>query len=123
MFKSITYLRYDEESNLYFYRLIDTDFECEVSADSSTVAAAPPAASLVVTIAATVVAEYERRKLPALPIFFKCNLYLNTKSDLTFEDILKFQHKYMDKYYPEIYFNEKYYDKLKDMWHKCKLFM
>lgn len=60
--------------------------------------------------------EYERRNIPVVSNIFRCNLSLCEEWNYSFTDILKWQYEHIDKYYPELHFNEKYYNKLKDKW-------
>lgn len=114
MFKSITYLRDDKETNSYIYKFIDTEFVCDVIAPASWASSSPALAILM---------EYEKRNLYALTNIFKCNLCLSKEYNYTFEEILNLQRKYSDKYYPELHFNEKYYNELKNMWDKYKVLL
>ena len=116
MFKSIIYLRNDKiKTNSYIYKLIDTDFECEVASDAS----APSAA-------AAIILEYKKRNYSHDEIvknLFRCNLYLCDEYNLSFEKELFYQNKYFNKYFKDINFSKLYYQDLKDMWDKHKAFV
>jgi len=112
MFKSIEYIRYDQLSYSYIYKLIDSDFECTVSAASSS-----PTARRALAI----ISEYKRRNLPVLSNLFLYNLYICKKYNYSFEESLEYQNKYVDKYYPNIKFSNIYYNDLKNMWDKYNI--
>ena len=125
MFKSIEYLRYDEIINSYIFKFIDTEFECEVMFVDSAFYVMMEATAMAVAVGA-VALEYEKRTYSYQEIvknLFRCNLYLCNTYKRSFENILMWQHKYIDHCFKEINFSKLYYRHIKDMWDKHKVFM
>ncbi len=115
MFKSIDYLIHDKDILSHIYKLIDTEFECEVALD----AAAPSAAVAIIL-------EYKKRNNPHKEIvknLFIYNLWVCNEYKGSFEQGLNYQNKYIDKRYKDINFSKLYYQDLKDMWDKYKSFI
>lgn len=116
MFKLIEFIRYDEDTYSYIYKLVDTDFECEVAA----------AFGVGGEVTVATIQEYKKRNYSSYQIsknLFKCNLHLSDKYKHSFEEILDQQNKDLDKYFKDINFSKLYYQDLKDMWDKHKAFM
>ncbi len=108
MLKSIDYLRYNKKTDSFVYNIIDTEFECNITV--------PFAGSVAKEAAIAVITEYKNRNYSHQEIvknLFRCNLYLNNKYKYSFEESLNKQYKYLDKY-----FND-----LKNMYDKYKVFM
>jgi hypothetical protein len=53
---------------------------------------------------------------------FKYNIYLCNKFKCSFEEILKFEDKYIDQNIRGVNFSHTYYKDLKDMWDKYNIF-
>lgn len=107
MFKSITYLRFDCDTDSDFYKVIDSDFECELIVGE--------AFSVVACIFVLLVEEYEKRNYSYQEIvksLFRCNLYLCNKFNYLFEYLLSLQEDFAHKYYHGV----------KNMWDKHKAF-
>lgn len=122
MFKSIKYLRYDSLIDSHIYKLVNTDFECEIFANEQVCGAE------TVYLTAMILLEYKKRNCPHKEIvknlfrynIYKCKYQFN---NLSFEKILSYQNKYFNTYFKEINFSKLYYQDLKNMWdnHKCYL--
>ncbi len=116
MFKSIEYIRFDNKIKSTIYKFIDSDFECEAAVKNL---------SSKSTRAAIIVAEYKSRNYSHKEIvknLFICNLFICNKYNYTFEKVLSYQNKYIDKDFNNINFSKLYYQDLKDMWDKHKVF-
>lgn len=117
MFKSIEYIRYNSLTNDFIYKIIDTDFECEVvarSADKDALAAL------------IIISEYKKRNYSYKQIvknLFMCNLHLCNKHGYIFEKLLGYQLKYADKSFKDIDFLKLYYESVKDMWDNYKCYL
>ncbi len=59
MFKPIKYLRYDDEIKSYIYKLIDTDFECDIAVLVSHLVNVVPRENVAQIVA--IITEYEKR--------------------------------------------------------------
>ncbi len=108
MFKSITYLKFDCDTGSDIYKVIDTNFECELIVG-------PQAFSVVASFFIFLAQEYEIRNYSYHDIvkdLFRCNLYLCNKFSYLFEYLLSLQNE----------FTHKYYESVKDMWDKHKAF-
>lgn len=117
MFKLIAYLRYDDSKHIVTFKLIDTDFECEE------VQVVEGASELNATMVA-----YERRNYSHDKIvknLFRCILFLRNRffSPRSFEEILDSYHTYEVNHFKNSNFHEKYYQDIKDMWDKHKVFI
>ncbi len=150
MFKSIEYLRYDHNTESYVYKLVDTEFECEVMlALLANGAPASPKAKVVETLelpyipstekarlsamlamfyvaAGLVVIEYEKRNCHHKEIIFnliKFNVFLSNDNKYSFEDILEYLNDHINDHFKQLNFNEKYYQDIKNTWSKYKTFM
>lgn len=118
MFKSIKYLRlkYDAASSkyTYYYYLVDSEFECEVSAAATSLRLAPDEHAMTATAA-----EYKKRKLPLIKNVYLLNNHLLNEwhSASSFENLLNYQNRYTDEYYtiPGINFSKDIYPKLLEM--------
>ncbi len=118
MFKSIEFLRYYAEIDSYIYKIIDTNFECEM--------AVPPSPLGEDRSAVATILEYKKRNYPHQDIvknLFRCNLYICNKYNISFEEILNRQNIYIDQYLKDINFSKLYYQDLKNMWDKHKAFI
>jgi len=106
MIKSITFLRYQNYPlEAYIYKLIDTEFQCDIMST----AYAP------VLVGAS--QEYQRRNYSYQEIIknlFKCNLFLSKILKCSFEKSLEWQN---------VNFDKRYYQGIKNMWDKHKVFM
>ena len=127
MFKSIDYLRNDKDTNFYVYKLIDTEFECEVlSAEDKNeweAASLEPVLEIVPAITA-IALEYKKRNSSHEEIvknLFEYNLHLCDKYKSDFEYMLNWQRAYLDAHFEDINFSKLYYQDLKDMWDKHKV--
>ncbi len=112
MFKSIEYVRYDYKTKSNIYKLIDTEFECEVGVTGS---------YLVV-----IISEYKKRNYPHQDIvknLFRYILYLCNKFDISFEEELHYHNTYIDMFFNDLNFSKLYYQDIKDMWDKHKVFV
>ncbi len=124
MFLSITFLQYnDQEDDCTdcIYKIIDTDFICEVD-----IAYPKTASEFCVIVAMIMISEYKKRNSSHDEIvknLFRCNLFISNKYKYSFEDILKWQYRYTDKFYKDINFSKLYYQDLKYMWDKHKVFV
>ncbi len=120
MFQSIEYLNYtyDNKNKLYHhsYKITDSDF-----ISNSTIPAAREAAvgtTAEVGDAAAIIKTYENRNYAHQEIIknlFLLNMFLLKENWYVYNinQILEYQNKYLTKeYYPEINFNEKYYNDL-----------
>lgn len=108
MFKSITYLKFDCDTGSDIYKVIDTNFECELIVG-------PQAFSVVASFFIFLVQEYEKRNYSYQEIvksLFRCNIYLCNKFNYLFEYLLSLQEDFAHKYCHGI----------KDMWDKHKAF-
>ncbi len=112
MFKSIYYLRYDYETDSSIYKLIDTDFECEVT--------------MAVSSLAPIVIEYKKRNYSHKEILknlLRCNICMCNEFCCTFEQGLNYENTNPDNCYKDTNFSKLYYQDLKDMWDKHKVFV
>lgn len=128
MINSIEYLGFDNDLNSYIYKLIDTEFECEVSLSRVVVDASSNAALIALVIRITVMSalEYKKRNYSHDEIvrnLFKCNIYICNKFNHSFEKELSCQLNHIDTYYKDISFAKLYYDDIKAMWDKRKVFI
>ena len=125
MFKSIKYLRYDDERKSNIYQFVDTEFECKVVYTDCLVKE-----RLHTPI---IIAEYKKRNYSHKDIvrnlFKYLVLYINKYNKLNFEELLKWQIAYLDKPFTfsdksfnDLNFSKLYYQDLKDMWDKYKAF-
>ncbi len=117
MFKFITYIRYDESKHNTLFKLTDTEFECEE------VQVVEGASELTATMV-----EYERRNYSHDEIvknLFKCILFLRNRffPPRSFEETLDTYYTYEITYFNNLKFHEKYYQDVKDMWDKYKVFI
>jgi len=124
MFKSIEYCQYDLQTKSYIYKLVDTEFECEVElpwvVNSVTIVDSTAAET------AAVIVGYKRRNYSHKDIvknLFRCILFLCNKFNVSLEEELNCQNDSIDKYFKGIKFSKLYYQDLKDMWDKHKAFM
>lgn len=118
MFKSIECLRYYAKIDSYIYKIIDTNFECEM--------AVPPSPLSESRSAVATILEYKKRNYSDKEIvknLFRCNLYLCNKYKGSFEEILNRQNIYIDQDFKDINFSKLYYQELKGMWDKYKAFI
>ena len=119
MFKSITYLQSDYKKDCNIYKLIDTDFECETYLAYRV--------SPKTAMGVAVILEYKKRQYCHEEIvknLFRCNVHMTYKyHHCSFEDILNWQNKYIDMCFKDIDFSKLYYQELKDMWDKYKVFI
>jgi len=135
MIKLIEYIKYCEGAKSYTYKIIDSEFQCELEVFPLTITSfisiedlpwvnwdfAEDAAALV----AAITTEYQRRNYSHDEIvknLFKCNIYMS-ENKFSFEDILDWQYKYTDIFFKDINFSKLYYQDLKDMWNNHKMFM
>ena len=134
MIKLIEYIKYYEGTKSYTYKITDSEFQCELEVfplagafieaeDLQWVKRSAPsdAAALV----AAITTEYKRRNYSHDEIvknLFKYNIYMS-ENKFSFEDILDWQYKYTDKFFKDINFSKLYYQDLKDMWYKHKMFV
>lgn len=125
MFKSIKYLRYDNEIKSNVYLFVDTDFECEV--------VSPDCLIKERLHTPIVIAEYKKRNYSHKDIvrnlFKYFVLYINKYNKLNFEELLNWQIAYLDKPFTfsdhsfnDLNFSKLYCQDLKDMWDKHKAF-
>jgi hypothetical protein len=128
MFKCAEYIGYDKNTNCHIYKLIDTNFECEVLAPvihyAEPTMVSVSGASAVLT-AAGVALGYKQKNYSHEDIctnLFKCNIYLCNKFKCSFEEILKFEDKYIDQNIRGVDFSNTYYKDLKDMWDKYNIY-
>jgi len=114
MFKSITYLGYDDSKNNVIYKIIDTEFEQELQIFEG-------ACEFLATMV-----EYKRRNYSHQEIvknLFRCNLHLCNRYKSSFEHMLDWQSNYIDKSFKDINFSKLYYQDIKNMWDKHKVFI
>ncbi len=130
MFKSIIYLRsYNDENIRYIYKLIDTDFECEVVSLAVYRGRLPVGArevSSAVAMAAVVatISEYKKRSYSHKDIVRNLfRLLICDEYNFCFEKELDYQNKFIDICYKDINFSKLYYQELKNMWDKHKAFV
>ena len=128
MFKSIECIRYNEDANSFTYNLVDSDFECEITVSCSSVRRLN-AEEVTVLDTMTVIgaiSEYKKRNCSHQDIvknIFRCNLYFCNEYKYPFELLLSRQNKCIDFFYKDIDFSKLYYEELKTMWDKHKVFM
>ena len=114
MFRSLNFLKLISTKESVFY-LIDSEFECEIVLDAAATCIAAPC----------IILEYRKRNYSHSEIIkrlFRCNLYLCNKFNTKFEYILEMQYRYSDRF-KKVKFKKKYYQDLKDMWDKHKVFI
>jgi len=112
MFKSIEFIKYDANSELYVDKLTDSEFVCEISALKFLPAVEHRWTNVIIS-------EYKKRNLLILPNLFLYNIYLCKKYDLVFIKLLESQNKYCK----EMRFDTDYYYKLKEIYEKHKSFI
>lgn len=103
MFKSITHLEYRDDK--CYYKLVDSEFACEVSSAAIRYSTQPTAAP---SPAAAAALEYKKRNLPvakniALLYRFYYALWYKIKTLLEHDKCL------IDRYHPELEYGFKYY--------------
>lgn len=119
MFKSIDFFQYDKKIKSFIYKLIDTEFECNL--EIAMLETDVPRAAIVAAIS-----EYKKRNYSHDEIvrnLFKCNIYICNKFNHSFEKELSCQLNHIDTYYKDISFAKLYYDDIKAMWDKRKVFI
>ncbi len=115
MFKLIEFIRYDEDTYSYIYKLVDTDFECEFAA----------AFGVGGEVTVATIQEYNKRNYSSYQIsknLFRYNLYMSKKYGYSFEEQLNSQNIFIDQNFKDINFSKLYYPHIKDMWDKYKVF-
>ncbi len=139
MFKSIEYVRYDPKIDSYIYKLVDTDFECEVViaslsekiikrllANDCSVTESLSLVAGIVIMTAALVTEYKKRNCYHKEIvknIFKYNLLINNHHKYYFERLLNIEMVYIDRFIKNINFSKLYYEELKDMWDNYKCYL
>lgn len=139
MFKSIEFLTYDNKIDSDIYKLIDTEFECEVViaslsekiikrllANDCPVTESVSLVTGIVIMTAALVTEYKKRSCYHKEIvknIFKYNLLINNHHKYYFERLLNIEMVYIDRFIKNINFSKLYYEELKDMWDNYKCYL
>lgn len=139
MFKSIEFLRYNNKIDSDIYKLIDTEFECEVViaslsekiikrllANDCPVTESVSLVAGIVIMTAALVTEYKKRNCSHKEIvknIFKYNLLINNHHKYYFERLLNIEMVYIDRFIKNINFSKLYYEELKDMWDNYKCYL
>ena len=125
MFKSIEYLRYDEITNCFIYKLIDTDFECDIAVLVSHLVNVVPRENVAQIVA--IITEYEKRNYSYKEIIQNLFKYILLFSDtykfVSFKECLEWQKIYLDEDFKHLNFNGKYYKGIINKWDKHKAFI
>ena len=127
MLKSISLSNYDYNKKLFIFKLIDDKFECDVEViDAFETLIAYHVHITTGEAIIAIITEYQKRDYTSYDInknLFKCIICLSDKYECSFDEILNWQYIYLDEYYKDINFNEKYYQNIKGMWDNHKVFM
>lgn len=119
MFKSIEYLTYAYDSKThkytYYYHLVDSDFECDISVETTSIALASPVAT-----------EYYKRGSDVVRNIYLLNIYTIERFhfDYTFIDVLDWQKDYIDECCPikGLSFSNDIYPKVKELYETFNMF-
>lgn len=131
MFKYLKYKNYNFKTDSYIYKLIDSEFEYEVSVSSNIIfdlnnLGIDFVGAEVIEASVIIISEYKRKNYSCDDIvknLLKHILNVSVKYKYNLNKILKLQKEHMDIYIENIEFNKTYLPKLKKQVNKYKAFI